>query len=722
MTGFPDIRAEDRFLSSDGAMLPAEFHVGASTLTIEAAGGARKTFKMLAYSGGALALKEYKYPVVVDLAGVTVPPPPIPILAEHAREVGRADSITIGATGIQMTGYVDGETDDGKLIIAASKGGFPWEASIGASVQQMDELKAGETVTVNGQTFTGPLFVARKTTLKETSFVKRGADTRRTSVAIAATHKGDIMDPKFEAFIKASGFDPATITEPQKTFLKASFDAAEKAKEPVGVTTASTTTIAACASTQPGAELDKLVDKITANIRAENVAHQKRVAVINAKCAAFPDIAAKAVAGDWTDDKIDLEILRASRPDAPVIHCGAGQADIASACMEAALCISGGISEARVGKWFPENVMNEASSARFRGARISTLMFETIRAAGMHARLGAVNDSTIRTALSAERKIRNMPPIQATGFTTMSMSGILSNVARKALIASYEAAGVVWPYFTAIRDHSDFKVYTRYRLDASGALRKVGPDGELKHVTLNEASFTNQLDTYGAIIALTRQIMINDDLGAFLQLPQMFGRMARLAPEEAFFTLLLANTGSFFSAGNNNLITGAGGVLTAANVLAAITLAETAFRNQVDSSGKPILTPPSRILTGTSNYTIALNAYEGRLKITGANQTEISNNEHAGKYTPYSSPYVNNTAVRDENGVAFSNQSSTVWWLFADPAVRAAVAMAFLNGNQIPTIENEDMQFDVLGMQWRCYLDFGVGFEDPTAAVQVNGA
>jgi hypothetical protein len=216
--------------------------------------------------------------------------------------------------------------------------------------------------------------------------------------------------------------------------------------------------------------------------------------------------------------------------------------------------------------------------------------------------------------------------------------------------------------------------------------------------------------------------MINDDLGAFLQLPQMFGRMARLAPEEAFFTLLLANTGSFFSAGNNNLITGAGGVITAANVLAAITLAETSFRNQVDSSGKPILTPPSRILTGTSNYTVALNAYEGRLKITGANQTEISNNEHAGKYTPYSSPYVNNTAVRDENGVAFANQSSTVWWLFADPAVRAAVAMAFLNGNQIPTIENEDMQFDVLGMQWRCYLDFGVGFEDPTAAVQVNGA
>src|SRR6185369_6333962 len=118
------------------------------------------------------------------------------------------------------------------------------------------------------------------------------------------------------------------------------------------------------------------------------------------------------------------------------------------------------------------------------------------------------------------------------------------------------------------------KVYTRYRLDASGALRKVGPDGELKHVTLNEASFTNQLDTYGAIIALTRQIRINDDLGAFLQLPQMFCRMARLAPEEAFFTLQLANTGSFFAAGNNNLITGAGGVLTAANVLAAITLAE----------------------------------------------------------------------------------------------------------------------------------------------------
>jgi hypothetical protein len=42
--------------------------------------------------------------------------------------------------------------------------------------------------------------------------------------------------------------------------------------------------------------------------------------------------------------------------------------------------------------------------------------------------------------------------------------------------------------------------------------------------------------------------------------------------------------------------------------------------------------------------------------------------------------------------------------------------MAFLNGNRIPVIESEDAEFDTLGMQWRAYHDFGVGFEDPVAA------
>src|SRR5690606_35479345 len=98
------------------------------------------------------------------------------------------------------------------------------------------------------------------------------------------------------------------------------------------------------------------------------------------------------------------------------------------------------------------------------------------------------------------------------GFSTLAISNILENVAHKALIAAYEAQEVVWPTICAVRNLSDFKVHSRYRLDASGSFKKVGPTGELQHVSLTDAKYTLQADTEGAIIALTRQDMINDDL------------------------------------------------------------------------------------------------------------------------------------------------------------------------------------------------------------------
>ncbi len=689
---------------------------------IEAAAGTRKKFKMLAYSGGKLALREYDLPVIVDLSGMTIAAQSMPMLGEHQGKAGESESIAITAKGLEISGFVDAETDDGKLIVAAKKGGFEWEGSIGASVQAMELYAAGESVAVNGQTFAGPVYVARKTTLKETSFVKRGADTGATRVDIAATHKGDsAMDPEFEAYIKASHFDPATITDPQKTFLKASFDAAKKAKETPPPPSPAPTPTPVSETIKAGAEVQALRDELKKD--REERAEQARIAEVTAKCAGHPQILATALKEKWNAERCELQILREGRPDIQIITTDAGRTEIkASDCLEASLCLSAGISEVRVGKWFNEKIMNEAVSQRFRGARLSTLMFETIRAAGMHARMGAINDETIRTALRADRKLRSAPDIRAEGFTSLSLSGILSNLANKRMIASYEAAAVVWPSFCAIRDHNDFKLHSRYRLDASGSMRKVGPDGELKNISLQDATYTNQIDTYGGIIALTRQMQINDDMGAFLQIPDVFGRLARIRPEEAFFVLLLANATSFFASGNRNIITGGGGLMSPTNGIDALTLAQTLFSNQIDPNNKPILVPPDRLLCGTVNYIPARNIYEGRVKITGKNSTEVGNNEHAGKYTPYQSAFVNNTAVKDENGTAISGQSSTVWWMFADPAVRCAIAMAFLNGNQIPTIQSEDAEFDTLGMQWRCFFDFGVGYEDPVAAVQINGA
>jgi hypothetical protein len=52
----------------------------------------------------------------------------------------------------------------------------------------------------------------------------------------------------------------------------------------------------------------------------------------------------------------------------------------------------------------------------------------------------------------------------------------------------------------------------------------------------------------------------------------------------------------------------------------------------------------------------------------------------------------------------------------------ASFQMALLNGNARPTIEQSDQTFDVLGMQWRAYHDFGAAAADPKLSVRSAGA
>ena len=386
--------------------------------------------------------------------------------------------------------------------------------------------------------------------------------------------------------------------------------------------------------------------------------------------------------------------------------------------VEAALCLTAGLSPDAVAAHLPsaqrERVMNEAAGSRFRGYSLHAVMDETIRAAGQHFHGNRKSDDFIRAALNADRTIQ-----AAQGFSTVSLSNVLGNTANKAMIASYEAQAVVWKLIAAVRSHSDFKTVTRVRLDSTGAFKRVGPDGALKHVGLSDAAYTNQLATYGAIIALTRQMMFNDDLQAFLEIPRALGRMSAIRIEELVFVTLLSNPGSFFSVGNKNLLTGAGSAFG----VAGLTASEAAFDNQVDSNGKPILSLPDRVLVPTTLKTNATIMFKDTtLVTTGDTQVYNADNPHAGKYQPVVSPYLNNTAIKDQDGNALAGQSATAWYQFADPAVRAAIGVAFLNGQETPTIEDAESDFSTLGRQWRAFHDVGVGMEDTNAVVKNAGA
>jgi phage head maturation protease len=149
-------------------------------------------FSMVAYSGGLMRIAGSREPVVVDLAGMAIPSQSRPIRLQHdaAAGVGHTDSVkvTAGVDGLPQliaTGIISRNTPAAEDVVSSSKNGFPWQASIGANIENQEFIPAGKTGKANGRSFAGPVNIVRKSTLGEISFVDLGADTN-TSARVAA--------------------------------------------------------------------------------------------------------------------------------------------------------------------------------------------------------------------------------------------------------------------------------------------------------------------------------------------------------------------------------------------------------------------------------------------------------------------------------------------------------------------------------------------------------
>jgi hypothetical protein len=193
----------------------------------------------------------------------------------------------------------------------------------------------------------------------------------------------------------------------------------------------------------------------------------------------------------------------------------------------------------------------------------------------------------------------------------------------------------------------------------------------------------------------------------------MLGTMAFKAREYAA-TQTIANS-SMFSVGNNNLLTG--------NPISidGLTTSGVAFDGMTDQDGLPIGIDGGRVLAPAS-----LKVVTSQLR----NQTEIrntstttgtldgipyTNNPHAGTFEAFNSQWLDNALATAVAGTADPNRAVT-WYRFADPMNAPAFEVVYLNGSDTPTIQSSEVDFNMLGLQYRCYFDFGFGEADPKYA------
>ncbi|MBX3363931.1 MAG: hypothetical protein KF866_04125 [Phycisphaeraceae bacterium] len=624
-------------------------------------------FRMVAYTGGAMRIAAWRYPVVIDLAGLEIPSQSCPIRFGHdpAAGVGHTDAIRVEGGQLIATGTISRDTAAAKEVVASSKNGFPWQASVGASVDEFEFVREKQKATVNGREFEGPINIVRRATLGEISFVDLGADGG-TSASIAAGKEKAVMDDN---------------QAPEGADTDAGTDAGAPAATPTTPTSPPTPTPRASAE----------------DVRAQALAETERIGAIRRVCAGrHLDVEAKAIREGWDATRCELEVLRASRPKAPAIHAPDHMAT--PQILEAACFLTARLDG--VEKAFDDQTL-EAATKRFRGGiGLQELLLEAAWANGYTGRNFRDSRQVLRHAFN--------PPIEA-GFSAIDIGGILSNVANKFLLEGFFSVERAWRSVTAVRNVSDFKTVTSYRLVGKDQYEIVAPGGEIKHGTLGEEQYTNKADTYALMLAIDRRDIINDDLGAITTVPRKLGRGSGLKINDVFWTTFL-NNAAFFTAGNNNFISGADTALS----IDGLTKAEVTFMDQVDSDGKPIGIMPAILLVPTALSAIGTQLFKSlELRDTTANTRYPVSNPHQGKFRVEVSRYLGNSV--------YAGSSTKAWYLLADPSDLPVIEVAFLNGQESPTIETAEADFNRLGVQMRGYHDFGVNLQDPRGGVKAKG-
>lgn len=660
-----------------------------------------RRFKMVAYTGAAMRVGGYYQPVVVDLAGMEISNQRAPVLRGHDPEriVGHTEAIEVteGGRRLNAAGVISGVGEDAGQVLTLAANGFPWQASIGARPTRVEHVEAGQKVSVNGRSFTGPLTVVRQAKLSEISFVPMGADSATT--AVVASEGGHSMT--FEAWLQAKGFDLATLTDTQKAALMAAFQAENQVNANAGNNNSN------AGATTPATTLDGVIAE-----RRREQERQQQIATIVAResdthptqLAELEALGRAAIAGRWDVQRFELEVLRAMRPRTDTVPFARSGSQMDGRMLEAAVCMAGGLEHLE--RHYDERTLEAAQRRYRRGLGLGELILTFAHRHGYTD----LSLSNLQAALRAA--FRETPGDIRANVSNYSLSGILGNVANKFLAAGFESVESSWRLISAKKNVKDFKQITSYSLTGALTYDKVAPGGELKHGTLGELSYTNQADTYGKLLGIDRRDLINDDLGALTSASRRLGRGGALKLNDVFWTAFLDNS-SFFASGNANYISGSTTVLSSEGLRQAVEK----FRKQTDPDGAPLGLMPKFLVVPPELEAIADELYTSTNNNTGGSSTteKVPNrNIWAGKYQPVCSPYLSNSS--------YTGYSTTAWYLLADPQDMPVIEVCFLNGVESPTVENADADFNVLGISLRGFHDFGVAKQEKRGGVKSKGA
>lgn len=332
------------------------------------------------------------------------------------------------------------------------------------------------------------------------------------------------------------------------------------------------------------------------------------------------------------------------------------------------------VANALLHRYSPTLFQLEDAARQYRGMTLLELARESLGNAGVNTR-GLSRDEVATRALHS----------------TSDFPEILSAVTNKTLRQAYEAYPRTFMLFCRQVLATDFKAMHRVQLGEAPQLLEVGESGEFKRGTLGESKESYKVKTYGRVVAITRQTLINDDLDAFTRIPAMYGNSIAQLESDVVWGIITSNPAmadgnALFHTTHKNLA-GTGAALDVSSVGAA----RAAMAKQTGLDKKTVLNIRPAFLIVPASLELKAEQLVAQNLVPAATSSVVP--QSIRTLAPISEPRLDAA-------------SETAWYLAASPNQIDTIEYAYLEGQQGAYIETRN-GFDVDGVEIKCRLDFG---------------
>ena len=298
--------------------------------------------------------------------------------------------------------------------------------------------------------------------------------------------------------------------------------------------------------------------------------------------------------------------------------------------------------------------------------------------------------------------------ITASAQSTDLFPTALQNVVNKVLLGAYNETPSTFERLSTTRTVPNFKlVYDVDVMRKSNRLPRVPQGTEFPETSIVESGSSSRIYTYGDVITFTRQAMIDDDLGAFMNIVATQGEVVRNTLNEIFWDLILDST-TLFSAERRNLAV-AGTMTDVSDTnynrvgppsIARFTQARLAMQTQRNIAGNRVTIQPTGLITGAGSQEYIDYLWMG----TANGRQSINIGENAAN--PFLSwerlvePYLD-----------FKSKGAE-WYVFSrGMRARPAAWWMGLRGNYGPRVDRHE-PFRTEGVQFKVAVDTGFHIPD----------